>query len=229
MGSAAGAEKVAAARLGMSVAEYRAKHAAGSKWCSGCGAWHPTAEFGRDRSRPSGLAPTCGRARQAGGDRPGTAERRRRAARGFRWCRGCRTWLTADLVEQGACRPHVNAEARRMYAGRPAEVSARKGARRRRLAVVPTWWRAERFEEFGGLCAYGCGRPAAALDHVWPVARGGESRPANLVPSCGSCNASKGARDPEPWIGRGARAFPAQWAETVALGCEHGIEWEECA
>lgn len=39
------------------------------------------------------------------------------------------------------------------------------------------------------------------LDHVFPRSRGGKDHPDNLVPACRKCNASKGARTPEEWMG----------------------------
>lgn len=122
---------------------------------------------------------------------PGRRERRLRAAQGDSWCRGCRAWLPLSTVRSGVCRPCANAEYRATYASDGAAVRAQKAARKRRLAVIPAWWRQEHLT---GPCAYGCGRPATTLDHIWPVARGGESRPGNLAPACGSCNSRKGAR-----------------------------------
>lgn len=164
-------------------------------------------------------------------DRPGQQERRRKAAEGFKWCRGCREWLASDQVtKQGVCRTHANEEYRLNYAGSGgAEIREQKYARKRGVARVPAWWRAERMEEFGGMCAYGCGRPATSLDHVWPIARGGESRPANLVPACSSCNPAKKHHDPEQWIARGLIAFPEQWEDIVALAEEHGEPWTVAA
>jgi 5-methylcytosine-specific restriction endonuclease McrA len=37
-----------------------------------------------------------------------------------------------------------------------------------------------------------CGQPATTADHVHPLAYGGTHDQANLVPSCVSCNASRG-------------------------------------
>lgn len=51
---------------------------------------------------------------------------------------------------------------------------------------------------YGNMCAY-CGRPAATVDHVIPLARGGPHIASNLVPACGSCNSQKGNRTPEEW------------------------------
>jgi 5-methylcytosine-specific restriction protein A len=55
-------------------------------------------------------------------------------------------------------------------------------------------------------CAWGCGRVATTVDHVVPLARGGDSGTGNLMPSCKSCNSSRGARPAPSWWGRrGAR------------------------
>lgn len=44
-----------------------------------------------------------------------------------------------------------------------------------------------------GPCVY-CGEPATCLDHVRPLARGGEETASNLVPACKDCNSRKSAR-----------------------------------
>ncbi|MFJ1653455.1 hypothetical protein ACIOC2_19110 [Streptomyces sp. NPDC088337] len=49
----------AAARLGMALAEYDAKLAAGQKWCTGCKAWHQRNAFAQDASRTDGLSARC--------------------------------------------------------------------------------------------------------------------------------------------------------------------------
>lgn len=59
MGSAAGVEKAAAARVGLNVPQYRALRAAGAKWCGRCRVWHSIAAFNEERSRGDGLAPYC--------------------------------------------------------------------------------------------------------------------------------------------------------------------------
>ncbi len=50
--------------------------------------------------------------------------------------------------------------------------------------------RKARFAIFGDRCAY-CHGPAEAADHVIALTRGGSNWPANLRPSCNSCNSSK--------------------------------------
>ena len=52
-----------------------------------------------------------------------------------------------------------------------------------------------RINFYGGLC-YLCGKPAEAIDHVKPLARGGSHWPANLRPICTRCNVVKGAKWP---------------------------------
>lgn len=56
---------------------------------------------------------------------------------------------------------------------------------------------------FGGECAY-CGctpRKGQRLtrDHLQPVSLGGLTTQDNIIPACGSCNSSKGARDFKDW------------------------------
>ncbi|MFF1597710.1 HNH endonuclease [Streptomyces mirabilis] len=47
-------------------------------------------------------------------------------------------------------------------------------------------------------CAY-CNGVATHLDHVVPLARGGEDVEANIVPACAPCNLSKGAKTLAEW------------------------------
>lgn len=60
------------------------------------------------------------------------------------------------------------------------------------------------YERDGGRCAY-CKTPIslsdAAIDHVFPLARGGSSEGHNLALACRPCNSSKHARTPEEWRG----------------------------
>jgi hypothetical protein len=63
VGSAAGALKAAATRVGLSPGEYMARRDAGLKHCFRCSDWHPVAEFGPDASRSDGLAASCMRGR----------------------------------------------------------------------------------------------------------------------------------------------------------------------
>lgn len=228
MGSAAGARRTAATRIGVTLAEYDARLLAGEKWCGSCRTWHGRGRFELDRSRTDGLSAVCAAARIRCVDRPGKAERRAARARGHAWCRDCVAWLPLSAVNGGRCQEHRNADYRARYAHDGEAIRQRVYARKRRLEPIPGWWVGDQRERFGGLCAYGCGRSAGSSDHIWPVARGGTSRPGNLVPACVSCNSSKGDGDPAPWIRRGFEAFPAEWADKWALAVEHGSDqWVE--
>jgi hypothetical protein len=59
MGSAEGALKVAAARVGLGVNEYIDRVNKGLRYCYRCAGWHPCGEFGKDPSRMDGLARAC--------------------------------------------------------------------------------------------------------------------------------------------------------------------------
>ncbi len=54
-----------------------------------------------------------------------------------------------------------------------------------------------------GGCAY-CGSPAGPLqkDCLLPISRGGRYTLANVVPACGSCNASKWNLEVTSWLRR---------------------------
>jgi 5-methylcytosine-specific restriction endonuclease McrA len=208
----------AASRIGVTLDEYDAKLTAGLKWCTGCKAWQSRSTFTKDRTRWDGLKSTCSNypTRKTAG--PSKAERRQRAARGESWCRGCQIWIPSGEVRSGVCKAHAAAEARANYKGMAAEkIRARVHARQRNLTPIPPWWQHEERERFDGLCAYGCGRPADTVDHIWPVSRGGKSAPGNLAPACRSCNSSKNNSDPAPWFERGYSAFPNAWADLVSL------------
>ena len=61
---------------------------------------------------------------------------------------------------------------------------------------------AARWAFYGGKC-WMCGTPAAHMDHVKPLARGGSKWPANQRPACWPCNSRKAARWPLPaWTGK---------------------------
>lgn len=61
------------------------------------------------------------------------------------------------------------------------------------LALVEAW----------GACAY-CGRTEGPLqkDCVQPISRGGRYTFENVVPACGSCNASKSNAEVTSWLRR---------------------------
>jgi len=56
-----------------------------------------------------------------------------------------------------------------------------------------------RIAYYGSRCYY-CGGEAGTLDHRIPLARGGSHFPANFVPACVSCNASKNDRTEREYL-----------------------------
>jgi 5-methylcytosine-specific restriction endonuclease McrA len=221
-----GAMKAAAARAGLPVNEYLDQLNRGLLHCWRCPDWHDADAFGKDSSRWNGRASSCRQSRNAARDRknperPGKPERNARRAQGQAWCRGCEDWLPAADVRSGVCRTHAAEQYRTHYAANPGPIRMRVHARKRQLDPIPSWWVEQQMAKFGGLCAYGCGREASTMDHVWPVSRRGKSEPSNLVPACQSCNSSKSDRDPTPWVARFAVAFPDQFEALVGLSFEH--------
>jgi 5-methylcytosine-specific restriction endonuclease McrA len=72
-----------------------------------------------------------------------------------------------------------------------------------------------------GCCAY-CSTvtPALQKDCVLPLSRGGRYTLDNVVPACGSCNASKSNDEVTGWLRRkrlDERGFLLRWREIVVL------------
>lgn len=70
-----------------------------------------------------------------------------------------------------------------------------------------------------GCCAY-CGAKGIALqrDCVMPISRGGRYTVENVVPACGSCNASKHNDEVTSWLRRkrlDERAFLTRYSEIL--------------
>ncbi len=65
-----------------------------------------------------------------------------------------------------------------------------------RAAKKSRWWQQKCAS---GICHY-CTKKfpfkELTMDHVVPLARGGETKPGNVVPSCRDCNKSKGVDTP---------------------------------
>ena len=72
-----------------------------------------------------------------------------------------------------------------------------------------------------GCCAYCGGIPAVLqTDCVLPLSRGGRYTLDNVVPACGSCNASKSNDEVTSWMRRkklDERGFLLRWREIVVL------------
>lgn len=101
------------------------------------------------------------------------------------------------------------------------------------------------FERDKRTCQY-CGRTSSEvelqIDHVHPVALGGDNRIDNLLTACRDCNIGKGARDPGLAMPSRPMTFGEQqaaerdearsWADCVFLGAEPAVRsllWEIAA
>lgn len=112
---------------------------------------------------------------------------------------------------------------RRRFSTPTPAARARYAKRRRgRVARADNDLTAEQWvllQEAWGGCAY-CGAIAAALqrDCVMPISRGGRYTVENVVPACGSCNASKRNDEVTSWLRRkrlDERAFLGRYAEIL--------------
>ena len=86
----------------------------------------------------------------------------------------------------------------------PEAVRANAARRRARKLNAPTvpFTQAEldaHLDRLGRKCVY-CGGLFEHLDHVKPLALGGEHSLANLVPACAACNLSKGTKLLGAWL-----------------------------
>lgn len=141
-------------------------------------------------------------------------------ARKRRWYERNAESARADMLARYlAKRPERQAKAREWKRQNPGRVSAgyRAWALLNREALRLRWVRrATRLRDnhspgvsleekgaimelFNGRCAW-CPRSATELDHLDPVARGGRDEAINVIPSCRTCNASKGAKTLLHWL-----------------------------
>ena len=199
------------------------------KRCPKCETWLARESFGPDATRTDGLFTycrnCCRRVRKSWNDGhpektrawskrrfdSTTVEQRNAAHRD--WSERNKERLRAYGRARYAADPLAALEAHRRWRERHPETS-RNSVRRRRARIrglsghATTAQVQARIDAYGGRCAY-CGwRAYAALDHVIPVSRGGTSWPANLVPSCTTCNVRKSDRLLREWADFSGFHFP---------------------
>jgi 5-methylcytosine-specific restriction endonuclease McrA len=89
------------------------------------------------------------------------------------------------------------------FAKRKTEIKRKHQIKATDCTLTREQWQ-EIKDRFGHACAY-CGKVLERLemDHVKPLSKGGTHTAANIVPSCRTCNAKKGAGDAMPFVGRG--------------------------
>ncbi len=69
---------------------------------------------------------------------------------------------------------------------------------------------AEHFVRDGNVMCIYCDKVAATRwDHLYPVSKGGDSGPGNLVPACGRCDDSKQDRTIEEWSASKSKHRPS--------------------
>lgn len=186
--------KTAAAKVGVSPAEYLALRRAGLKHCGRCRCWRLLAEFVSDRSRYDGLASTCSRCRRV-------APRQLPLIRETQAEYDRRRYAT-DSVYRAERRQHAH-------------------ARKRGVAPLPLEGMEALTERFGGLCAY-CPEPATTWDHIVPVSAGGRTVPGNIVPACSSCNSRKRDLDVNDFIEKYGIPVTQVLDDALALAYEWG-------
>lgn len=104
-----------------------------------------------------------------------------------------------------------------VLAGRLENNNRRAAARGGEASLTESDWYAIK-AAFRSKCAYcGDGTQALAIEHVTPVADGGDSSLENCVPACGPCNSAKGSETVEAWLGtKEADAFRLRHARALA-------------
>lgn len=109
-----------------------------------------------------------------------------------------------QVILASAAWSKLHPETRRVVAGRRrARVAGAGGS-----GLSPKQWR-QILEEAGGRCAY-CGNEATlTMDHVEPIARGGQHDANNVVAACPRCNTSKCASPLVVWLARRPDALRA--------------------
>lgn len=75
----------------------------------------------------------------------------------------------------------------------------------------------QRFDDFGGFCAYCQKRKANTIDHFIPISRGGSDVIGNLIPACSRCNFSKNCKDPFDWFSVQVFFSAKQWARILGV------------
>jgi 5-methylcytosine-specific restriction endonuclease McrA len=190
--------------------------AAGLKRCSRCGETKPLDDFSRNRRTKSGRRPECKpcQLRTNNEYRRANRDHVNAWANAYNRIHAERKRARAKVLYDANPEPRraysreyarrypdwVKARRRRWsqeHALEAAEKVRRRYARLKQLSVVPITAAMirQKFAYWGHRC-WMCGKPAATIDHVKPLSKGGPHILANLRPACRSCNSSKGARWP---------------------------------
>lgn len=176
------------------------------KQCSRCKLILLMAAFNVPPSRPSGDSRCLKCSAELATERRANRPELQKAANA-RWAEQHPEQFAALHAKSKAAYYAANAESlkakvRAWQAAHPALVSIYKkmNRHRRRAAIkgarIPAQLIIRLFEAFDGRCAYCRKAPAAHLDHIQPLSKGGLHTIENLAPACARCNLTKNASSP---------------------------------
>lgn len=179
------------------------------KVCGKCGKEYPATPefFGVQASRADGLKAACRQCSAAYRRAYHEANRDRARALSHKWFTENRERVRQKERDRGAIRKverkawaDANPEAVRRHRVKSQHI------RRARTRAGGSFTLAELARvtaSQGGRCWW-CGEPMSkpTVDHLIPLARGGQNVASNIVLACRSCNSRKGAKLPHEWNGR---------------------------
>lgn len=182
------------------------------KFCKYCGDTKPKDQFPRRTASPDGLAYKCKLCQKAYSDQRYKADPEKAKASARRWATANRE-RRDDIRRASAERRREDtrsikaAHARRRRSENPERhrLQGRLDAfkrRQREAAIAPADRRAVELivAAARGCCTYCGNRGPLTLDHITPLADGGDNAWDNLLPACKLCNSSKQAACVADWV-----------------------------
>ena len=183
-----------------------------TKKCYKCGEVKARSDFYKCKSRKDGLQSKCKACSSDCNAKWFARNRERDLARQAEWRSGNRERERARQAKYRAENPEYQAKYRsenrekensriaRWNKANPEKRRALDQRRRARNANAQGTHTAEqlkaRFDYHGNKCVYCNSTGNLHADHMIPLSRGGTNFASNMVPACGSCNRSKGAKTP---------------------------------
>jgi 5-methylcytosine-specific restriction endonuclease McrA len=193
-----------------------------SKICPVCKANKPSSEYYKNSKAKDGITYQCKECAKAHVAKqrallPKSVQKQRSSAS---YQRHKEKRLETSRQYRANNRQAVSAMTLRWKHANKARVTASEEKRRARkksaesTGVTPDQW-AEILEQFNHCCAF-CLEPGTSMDHFRPLARGGTHSVENVVPACGSCNASKHDDLIFDWLPRFERRAKEQTRKVAA-------------
>lgn len=194
------------------------------KRCKRCETEKPLSDFYNDRSTKDGKSFYCKPCKKANNSdyvqrnpdkvrerikawherNPGKSAAYSRESRARNPERAREVLLRSAKKWQAKNREYVLEYKRRKYRENVDASRAKKREYQRKRRAAGECWvtvseEAEILAKTGGLCNY-CDAEWEALDHFFPLSKGGAHSVENLVPACKPCNGSKYNADPFAWM-----------------------------